>query len=169
MKNSLPYSFLLVALACATTNRETKTVGTIDRVDPSLNSLINENAKIEILDYGFDWTEGPVWVESQKMLLFSDIPKNAIYKWTDAKGTEEYLVPSGYTGSAPFEGQQPGSNGLLLDKEGMLVLCQHGDRRMAKMDAPPDQPAAKFINMADNYEGKKLNSPNDAVFRSNGD
>ena len=102
------------------------------------------------------------------MLLYSDIPPNKIFKWTEAKGKELYLTPSGYTGTVA-RGGEPGSNGLILNKEGKLVLCQHGDRRMALMDAELKAPAPKFISLADNYMGKKLNSPNDAVYRSNGD
>jgi gluconolactonase len=102
------------------------------------------------------------------MLLFSDIPGNSIYKWTKEKGTELYLTPSGYTGSKP-RGGEIGSNALLLNSRGQLVLCQHGDRRMAVMDAPLDKPKPKFLTIADKYQGKRFDSPNDAVFRSNGD
>lgn len=148
--------------------RKVKSIGSIERMDPSLDAIINSEAVIEIIAEGHEWTEGPLWVESEKMLLYSDIPPNKIFKWTEAKGKELYLTPSGYTGTIPRAGE-PGSNGLLLNKEGKLVLCQHGDRRMALMDAELKAPAAKFISLADNYQGKKLNSPNDAVFRSNGD
>lgn len=149
--------------------KETKTTGSIERTDPALNNIIKEDAVIEVLAEGYDWSEGPVWVESQKMLLFSDVPKNVIYKWTEEKGAEEYLTPSGYTGSTPSESREPGSNGLTLDGEGRLILCQHGDRRIARMDAPYDQPAPNFVTLADNYDGKKFNSPNDIAHRSNGD
>jgi len=158
--------------ACSNNSNEpgikTKSIGSIDRMDASLDALINTGVSIEIIADGHDWTEGPVWIESEKMLLYSDIPPNKIFKWTEAKGKELYLTPSGYTGTTP-RGGEPGSNGLILNKEGKLVLCQHGDRRLALMDADLNAPAAKFISLADNYLGKKLNSPNDAVFRSNGD
>ncbi|HRP56897.1 MAG TPA: SMP-30/gluconolactonase/LRE family protein [Agriterribacter sp.] len=145
-----------------------KAIGSIEQLDPSLEEIITPGAKIEIIAEGFDWTEGPLWVESEKMLLFSDIPPNKIFKWTEAKGRELYLTPSGYTGATPRTGE-PGSNGLLLNEEGKLVMCHHGDRRMAMMDAPLNAPEAAFISLADNYQGKKFNSPNDAVYRSNGD
>ena len=145
-----------------------KTIGQIDYMDASLEDVINSGSTIDIIADGHDWTEGPLWVDSGKMLLYSDIPPNKIFKWTEARGKELYLTPSGYTGTIP-RGGEPGSNGLILNKDGKLVLCQHGDRRMALMDAELNAPAAKFISLADNYEGKKLNSPNDAVFRSNGD
>jgi gluconolactonase len=102
------------------------------------------------------------------MLLFSDVPTNTIYKWTEAKGKEVYLKPSGYTGSIQRGGEM-GSNGLLLDNSGNLVMCQHGDRRMAKMDANLDKPQPKFITLADQYNGKRLSSPNDATFNSQGE
>lgn len=151
-----------------TTKPERKTIGSIESLDPSLASIIDTNTKIEIVAEGFDWSEGPLWVESQKMLLFSDIPPNKIYKWTEEKGAELYLTPSGYTGAIP-RGGEPGSNGLILNADGRLVLCQHGDRRMAMMDADLTAPAPRFITLSDNYDGKRLNSPNDAVYRSNGD
>ena len=115
-----------------------------------------------------DWSEGPLWVESNKMLLFSDVPRDTIFKWTEEKGKEVYLTPSGYTDTAK-RGGETGSNGLLLDKDGHLVLCQHGNRQMARMDAPTDKPAAKYVSIANNYNGKKFNSPNDAVFNSRGE
>lgn len=156
--------------ACSTppAPKNYKTIGTIVSLDPELDSLINPTAAIEIIAEGYDWTEGPLWLEDEKALLFSDIPPNKIFKWTESKGAQLYLTPSGYTGSVP-RGGEPGSNGLLLNKDGKLVLCQHGDRRMALMDAELNAPAPRFITLADNYQGKKLNSPNDAIFRSNGD
>ena len=99
------------------------------------------------------------------MLLFSDVLKNIVYKWTEEKGTQPYLTPSGYTGTTP-RGAEMGSNGLLLDDEGNLILCQHGDRRLAMMNAPLDSPRAEFVTIADKYDGKRFNSPNDAVFRN---
>lgn len=149
--------------------KETKTTGSIERTDPTLNDIIKTDAVIEVLAEGYEWSEGPVWVESQKMLLFSDVPKNIIYKWTEKKGAEVFLTPSGYTGSTPSKSREPGSNGLTLDGEGRLILCQHGDRRIARMDAPYDEPAPNFVTIADNYYGKKFNSPNDVIWRSNGD
>jgi gluconolactonase len=164
-----------VAIACNNNPSEkkgvtvNKTIGSIERSDPALDSIISTNAKPEIIAEGFEWSEGPLWVESQQMLLFSDVPMNTIYKWTDAKGKEVYLKPSGYTGAEPSLCKEPGSNGLLFDKDGNLVLCQHGDRRMARMDAPLDKPEAKFVTLADKYNGKRFSSPNDAAFNSAGE
>lgn len=148
---------------------QNKTVGNIERTDPALDSIISPNAKAEIIAEGFEWSEGPLWIEKEKMLLFSDVPTNTIYKWTEEKGKEVYLKPSGYTGSVPSTCKEPGSNGLLLDANGGLVLCQHGDRRMARMDAALNMPESKFISIAETYGGKKLSSPNDAVYSSAGE
>jgi gluconolactonase len=142
-------------------------VGTIERLDPALNAIVGQNAKVEIIADGFEWSEGPVWIREHNMLLFSDVPKNTIYKWTAEKGKEVYLTPSGFSGSGTYS-NEPGSNGLLLSPERKLVLCQHGDRRVAVMDAPLNAPQSKFTALADNHAGKKLNSPNDATFKSNG-
>ncbi|HMJ68713.1 MAG TPA: SMP-30/gluconolactonase/LRE family protein [Cyclobacteriaceae bacterium] len=159
MKKLLPLAFL--AVACSTT-KDMKTVGTIERLDPALDAIISVDAKPEMIAEGYDWSEGPVWVESQKMLLFSDVPKNIVYKWTEEKGAEQYLSPSGFTGDTT-RSQEPGSNGLLIDDQGRLVLCQHGDRRLSFMNADLASPATNYTTIADNYHGKKFNSPNDAV------
>ena len=166
MKYFLTCMVLIMSFSCS--QKESKTIGTIERLDPSFDALVKGDAKIEIIAEGFDWSEGPLWIEEQKMLLFSDVYTNTIYKWTEAKGKEKYLTPSGRTGSMPYS-EEPGSNGLLLNSEGKLVLCQHGDRRVALMDAPLTAPKATFVTIADNFEGKKLNSPNDAVFNSKGE
>lgn len=149
--------------------QEIKTIGSIERIDPALNDVIKEDAVIEIISEGYDWSEGPLWIPNHKMLIWSDVPKNTVYKWTEEGGTEIYLTPSGYTGETPTLSQEPGSNGLVLRSDNKLVLCQHGDRRMAVMDAPLDQPSPTYSSIAATYDGKRFNSPNDAVYRSNGD
>lgn len=158
---------IIVSIHSCKNNKE-KNIGRFERIDPELESIIGPDATVSIIAEGFDWTEGPLWIESQKMLLFSDIPQNSIYKWTAEKGKELYLKPSGYTGAAP-RGGETGSNALILNSKGQLVLCQHGDRRMAVMNAPVEAPKADFTTITDNYNGKKFDSPNDAVYRSNGD
>jgi gluconolactonase len=144
------------------------TVGGIEMLDPQLSTLIDPQASIEVLTDGFLWSEGPVWVSEGNYLLFSDIPNNRIVKWSAAEGKTTYLKPSGYTGD-PTRGGESGSNGLALDAQGHLLLCQHGDRRVARMDAPLSDPAPRFITIASHYDGKRLNSPNDLVFHENGD
>ncbi|MBT1705651.1 SMP-30/gluconolactonase/LRE family protein [Chryseosolibacter indicus] len=169
MKKLLTFVIIVTSTISCKVTSEVKTTGSIERLDPSLDALVSPDAKIEILAEGYEWSEGPVWVESQNMLLFSDVPKNTIYKWTEKEGAQVYLTPSGYTGSEPSQRKEPGSNGLTLDPSGRLVLCQHGDRRVARMDASLDAPKPIFVTLADNFEGKKLSSPNDVVFKKNGE
>jgi gluconolactonase len=138
-------------------------VGTIERVDPRFDQLIPRDAVLEKLAEGFKWTEGPVWLREGQCLLFSDIPNNSVMKWKDGQGIGLFLKPSGYTGTAP-RGGESGSNALVLDPDGRLVLCQHGDRRIARLEMD-----RRFKTLCDRYDGKRFNSPNDAVFKSNGD
>lgn len=138
-------------------------LGEIVELDPRLRDLLVDDAKIEVLGSGFDWAEGPVWVEDGNFLLFSDIPPNKVMKWEEGKGVSTYLMPSGYTGQADY-GRESGSNGLLLDGQGRLVSCEHGDRRISVMTKDGGK-----RTLVDHYEGKRLNSPNDAAFKSNGD
>jgi len=145
-------------------DKKSKTIGSVDRKDAKLDALIPKDAVIEVLAEGFKWTEGPVWVKKDGgYLLFSDIPNNRVMKWSAKGGLSEFLKPSGYTGMAKFEGVEPGSNGLALDKDGNLILCQHGDRRVARLKD------GKFETLVDKYMGKRLNSPNDLVYMKNGD
>lgn len=144
------------------------TIGSIERLDVEIDRYIPQDAVIEVLSSGFEWSEGPVWVKEGNFLLFSDIPPNSVFKWSDSDSIQLYLKPSGYTGDQRRDGE-PGSNGLLLDPEGRLVLCQHGDRRVAVMETSLENPAAKYSTLVDNYKGKRLNSPNDGVYHSNGD
>jgi gluconolactonase len=159
---------LTVVLAAATElpAGETKpysTFGEIERVDPRFDKLIPPDAKLEKLAEGFEWSEGPVWIPRERCLLFSDIPNNSVMKWKQGEGISLFLKPAGYTGDTP-RGGEPGSNGLLLDSVGRLVLCQHGDRQVARAEKD-----GSWTVLADRYRGKRLNSPNDAVFKSNGD
>ena len=177
MKNLI--LILLIAMycvGCSTEKRNTKdNVGSnqeefqpfIEQIEKELEAIIDPASRVEIIAEGYDWTEGPLWVDGIG-LLFSDIPPNTIYLWTEKEDIKLYLKPSGYTGTSPRMGEK-GSNGLLLDVDGNLVLCQHGDRRMAKMNAPLDDPKPDFETIIDNYQGSRLNSPNDACFNRNGD
>jgi len=177
MKNIISNLIILILIAVIVscvpgkkklTEKNLKTIGSIERVSEGLDQVIKPSAVIEVLAEGFEWTEGPVWIKSGNYLLFSDIPKNRIYKWSEEDSISIYLEPSGYTGTVSRAGET-GSNGLLLDQQGRLVLCQHGDRRMAYMDSSLDKPTSKFTTLADNFQGKKLNSPNDGVYNSKGD
>ena len=183
MRRPLPFApslFLGVALAGAAVvaalpspavvAAEPRTIGSIERLSPKLDELIAPDAKIEVLGEGYDWSEGPVWIRDGGFLLFSDVPKNTVYRWREGAGVTPYLTPSGYTGATP-RGGEPGSNGLSLTPKGQLVLCQHGDRRVAILDAPlkaDARPEAKFITVADRYDGKRFNSPNDLAVHSSG-
>ena len=140
----------------------------IERLDPALDTLIAPDAAIEVLAGGYDWTEGPVWIRNGGYLLFSDIPPNQIHRWKEGEGARLYLTPSGYTGTTK-RGGEVGSNGLTLDRQGRLLLAQHGDRRIARMDAPLDTPQPKFVPLAEKFSGARFNSPNDLIVKSNGD
>jgi len=140
----------------------------IERLDPALDRLLAPDAAIEVLAGGYTWTEGPVWIKDGGYLLFSDIPPNEIHRWKQGEGARLFLKPSGYTGSES-RGGEVGSNGLTLDREGRLVLAQHGDRRIARLEAPLSKPQPKYRTLADRFNGARFNSPNDLVFHSNGD
>jgi gluconolactonase len=142
--------------------------GSVERLSPRLDDIIAPGELPEIIAKGFKWTEGPLWLPEQELLLFSDIPQNSVFQWSEKDGLKLYLKPSGYTDTIS-RGGETGSNALMLDKEGHLVLCQHGDRRMARMDAPIDKPEPKYITLVDKWQGKRLNSPNDGIFNSRGD
>ncbi|MDZ4852253.1 MAG: SMP-30/gluconolactonase/LRE family protein [Pirellulaceae bacterium] len=160
------FSFmLLIATANHSMLAQSNSLGQIDVYDPAMEQLIDREAKIEILADGFTWTEGPVWIGSATdgHLLFSDIPRNTIFQWKQGEGVSLFMNPSGYTG-VTYYGHEPGSNGLLLDADGNLVMCEHGDRRVSVLT-----PKGGKRTLADNYQGKRLNSPNDAVLKSNGD
>lgn len=144
-----------------------KIIGTIERLDPRFDKLVPKDAQLELIAEGFIWTEGAAWYKPGKCLLFSDIPNNVVIKWEPGKGTSEYLKPSGYTGVKPRGGKagdEPGSNGLFVDSQGRLLLCEHGDRRVTRVEKD-----GKKTVLADNYLGKRLNSPNDLALHPNGD
>lgn len=143
-------------------------IGSIEFLSDELSGIIKKDAKVEIIAEGFMFTEGPFWFEKEKMLLVSDIPANTIYKWTESQGKQPYLKPAGYTDSTK-RGGFLGSNGLIPSNDGKLLLCQHGDRRIARMDAPLSSPKPAFITIAGSYDGKKLNSPNDLFLTKGGD
>src|ERR1700733_7554698 len=142
-------------------------IGTIERIDPRFDQLVPKDAQLEKIAEGFIWTEGAVWYKAGKCLLFSDIPNNVVIQWQEGKGTSEFLKPSGYTGGQPRGGKagdEPGSNGLSVDSQGRLHLCEHGDRRVTRIEKD-----GKKTVLADHYLGKRLNSPNDLALRPNGD
>lgn len=156
---------MLLAVWTLTATAQERTLGTIERYDGALDQLIPAGAKLEILGTGFAWCEGPVWMPDKTggHLLFSDIPRNSVFKWKEGEGVSLFLRPSGYTG-AVYYGLEPGSNGLTRNPQGRLVLFEHGDRRVSVLT----QNGGKRT-LVDNYRSKRLNSPNDGCFKSNGD
>ena len=137
--------------------------GKIERKDPRFDKIVPGNAHMEKLAEGFDWSEGPVWIADGGYLLFSDIPRNSVMKWKEGEGISLFLKPSGYTGVSDY-GREPGSNGLNLDAQGRLIFCEHGDRRVSRMEKDGGKKT-----LVDSYQGKRLNSPNDSALKSNGD
>ena len=137
--------------------------------DDSVLTIINKNAKIEILADSFIVAEGPLWDTRNKRLIFSDVRQNKIFTWDEINGVKDYISPSGSTGYAPsFKQGGIGANGLAFDKKGNIVLCQHGDRRLAvASNFATNQP--NFVTVVDNFEGKRFNSPNDLAISKNGD
>ena len=167
MKNIFTIPFILLFIYC--NNPDPSPNPKIHIYDQSFNSIINTFSDIEILADSISLPEGPVWDEGSKSLLFVDIINNKVLKWNEKNGLTDYIMPSGNTGYAPNLGEGLlGANGLSLDSEGNLILCQHGDRRIAKItNKSSDNP--NFTTVIDNYEGKRLNSPNDLTISKDGD
>jgi gluconolactonase len=145
----------------------------VDRKDPALDSILPATAKLEKLADGFAFTEGPVWIDAHNpaiapdfdegFLLFSDPNNNTIYRMSSDGDVQVYLTKSGYTGENIGEYRQPGSNGLTTDSQGRLTICQHGNRRVVRIEKN-----GLTTVLADRFNGKRLNSPNDLVYRSDG-
>ena len=136
----------------------------LDRLDPSVDQIVPTGANLERVAKGFTWLEGPVWVHES--LYFADIPSNSIRKWTPGAGVSMFLQPSGYKGSAPYGGPEPGSNGMTLDVRGRLTVAGHAQRDVYRFESL--NPNGPITVLADSHKGKKLNSPNDLVYKSDG-
>ena len=138
----------------------------VQKLDPAMDQIVPANAKLERVAQGFDkWTEGPVWTR-QGTLLFAEIPANNIDIWIPGKGSHVFIHPSGYTGAETYKGPEPGSNGMTLDAKGRVTIAGHARRNVWRLESI--DPHAQITVLADSYEGKKLNSPNDVVYRSDG-
>lgn len=135
----------------------------IERLDPSLDALVPPGAALETLATGFDWSEGPAWRASGGYLLFSDVPGNTIYRWKDGEGLSVFLRPAGFNGGDP-PGREMGTNGLMFDAADRLVMADHGNRQLARLDESNFTRAT----LADRYGERRLNSPNDLVIHSSG-
>lgn len=163
--------FSLTLLACFTVSargedkkEEPPIVFKLQAHDPAFEKLIDKDATLEVLAKGFAWTEGPVWMPAG-FVLFSDIPNNRIVKWDpETKKTSDFLKSAGYLGTRT-DLMEPGTNGLTLDTEGRLVMCQHGDRQVTRLE----KDGKTRTTLAAKFDGKRLNSPNDLAFKSNGD
>ena len=142
----------------------TETIGRIERMDPRFDALVAPGSVIEKVADGLVWAEGPLWDAADGSLLFSDVPRNGIFRWHPDAGVTLFMRRSGYSGDEPFEGREPGSNGLVFDRDGRLVFCQHGDRRVVRREQD-----GSLTVLADRYQGRRLNSPNDLVYAANGD
>ena len=137
-------------------------VGAIKKVSPAANQILPPKAGIEKLAGGFTFIEGPLWMR-EGYLLFSDIPNNAIMKWVPSGAVSVFMKPSGFNGTGAPAGAFIGSNGLTLDKQGNLLICQHGNGQLVRREKD-----GKLTVLASKYEGKRLNSPNDVVVKSDG-
>jgi gluconolactonase len=135
----------------------------VTRADAALDAVVPPGTRLEKLAGGFSFVEGPVWVPTEGALLFSDPNDNRIYRWSPDHGVSVFRTKSGYTGVDIGEYRQPGSNGLTLDADGRLTIAEHGNRRITRLEKNGD-----LTVLADRYEGKRLNSPNDLVYRSDG-
>ena len=163
----LIFSMLLVLAIIGTCKAQTDTVlstGHIIYDDARLEQLIPRSAKLEIIGSGFGHAEGPVWYKDSSELLFSDTRAAVIYRWSAAKGLSKFLVHSGFTGRLPYS-EEPGSNGLAISKNGELLMCEHGDRRVASFILN-----GKYgkHTLTDNFQGKRFNSPNDIIIKADG-
>ncbi len=131
-------------------------VGRVELLEEELGQLIDPTEVCEVLASGFRWSEGPVWLPKENALLFSDVPQSMIHRWSVAKPEAVFMKESG--------SKQDGSNGLVLDAKGRLTVCDHGHRRVYRLEADGTK-----VTLADRFNGKRFNSPNDLVFHSNGD
>ncbi len=163
MKTLLTFITLLTGFTTlnAQDTQNLATIGQIIRHDPTLDSLIAPDTKIEVCAGGFTWCEGPAW-HPEGFLVFSEIPSNTALRWAPGKGISTYLHPSGYTGLKGY-GKESGSNGLLFTKEGHLISCEHGDRRLSLLI-----PGSGKRTLADHYQGNRFNSPNDLTRAKDG-
>src|SRR6185369_12713774 len=138
----------------------------IQKLDPALDKIVAPDAKAERIATGFNkWTEGPVWTR-EGALLFAELPANNIIIWAPGREAQTFIHPSGYEGSEAFKGTEPGSNGMTLDPDGRVSVAGHARRNVWRLETL--DPKAQITVLADAYEGKKFNSPNDLVYKSDG-
>jgi gluconolactonase len=137
--------------------------GKIVRLDPALDELLAPDARMENLAEGFTWSEGPLWLPQEQRLVFNDVPKNIAYVWEEGGKIEVFLAPSGYTDRGT-QGSTEGGNGMALDAQGRVLICQHGDRCVGRLNAD----GRTFTVLAERFAGKRFNSPNDLCLDARG-
>lgn len=155
------FALATVAIWPATQHESVK----VERLSSEVDQIVPRDASLERLATGFKWLEGPVWIRAG-YLLFAEIPSNSIRKWAPGKGVSIFLQPSGYKGSAPYGGPEPGSNGMTLDSQGRLTVAGHAQRDIYRLETM--DPHGQITILVDSYQGKRLNSPNDLVYKSDG-
>lgn len=141
--------------------------GSVERLAPEFDQLVAPGVELEKLAEGFNWSEGPTWLRREKAVVFSDVPENKVWRWSEQEGLTLFLQPSGYTGTAQKFREQ-GSNGLITDRAGNLILCQHGDRRISRLVSRQGTEGV-FEPLASYHNYRRFNSPNDVVLARNGD
>src|SRR5262245_49380115 len=144
---------VIAGIVLRSSAQQTLTIPVIVRLDRRLDEIVPKAARLERVAEGIDWADGPVWDRDGHYLLFSAVPRNSILKWESTTGLSLFKKPSGYTGNTPFTGREPGSNGLTFDAQGRLVFCQHGDRRISRLEKN-----GVVTTLVDRYEGKRFNS-----------
>jgi len=139
-------------------------IGSIERFDPAFDAIVPPGARVERLADGFIWAEGPAWVEAGSYLLFTDVPGNTLYRWSAVDGLSVFLKPSGHAGP-DFTGlREAGANGLFSLADDTVLLADSGNRLIARLSVASKQKTV----LASRYQGRRFNSPNDLVRRSNG-
>lgn len=158
---------VVAALSAASTMAASPSYPTVGRVtafDPAFNAIVASDARIEKIADGITWAEGPAWVRDGGYLLFTDVPKNRLYRWSEREGLSVFLEPSGYAGPDDGTLREAGANGLFVEPAGTVLLADSGSRALARLDLK-----TKLKTMlATKFDGKRFNSPNDMVRRSDG-
>ena len=147
-----------------TSSRRFPAIGAIERLAPGLDALIPPGSRIEQLAEGFTWTEGRVWIADGEYLLFSDVPANRIHRWSEGDGAQLFLYPSGYDGPATDAFREPGSNGLIKSPGNTILMADHGNRAVARLDLVTREKTL----LATRYQERRFNSPNDLVRAADG-